>query len=172
MRCYVKKITPHVPCMPRVETKIFVFSQKCLKNLFSLFAKNHTKIYENNKNFRETKISTNTYAKIVLFGIIIFWPDFFTIFWQKFLRQFSRKKCLRKWKFLRKLSQKQNFREKTFRFLNCNMVANLQRNSQINVYSMLCRIAWSCSSALCGMAWSRNSVLCGIAGVMTPHYVA
>jgi hypothetical protein len=49
------------------------------ENLFSLFAKNS---YENNENFRETKIeakifaktkiSTNTYAKIFLFGIIIF----------------------------------------------------------------------------------------------------
>jgi hypothetical protein len=72
----------------------------------------------------EAKISTNTYAKIFLFGIIIFWPDFFTIFWQKFSRQFLEKlklmqKCswtheMNTWKFsfLRKLLWKQKFLRK------------------------------------------------------------
>jgi hypothetical protein len=56
------------------------------------------------KIFAKTKLSTNTYAKILLFGIFIFLPDFFKIFWQKFSRKFSRKR-----KVLRKLSRKRKF---------------------------------------------------------------
>jgi hypothetical protein len=87
--------------LTRVKTKIFVFifSRKFCKNhtkitkIFAkIFAKNDAKIFAKTKIeakiFAKTKITTNTYAKILLFGILIFWPDFFTIFWQKFRDNF------------------------------------------------------------------------------------
>jgi hypothetical protein len=40
------------------------------------------------KTFAKTKISTNTYAKILLFGIIIFWPDFSQFFGRNFCDNF------------------------------------------------------------------------------------
>jgi hypothetical protein len=94
----------------RVETKIFVCVY--LRKFIFAFREKIIRKYTKIKNifakiFAKTKISTNTYAKILLFGIVIFWPDFFTIFWQKFSRQF-----LRKLKLMQKSSRKRKFSRK------------------------------------------------------------
>jgi hypothetical protein len=99
----------------RVETKIFVFvfSRKFIfafceniiqkyTKITKIFAKIDAKIFAKTKIeakifaktkieakiFAKTKISTNTYAKILHFGIIKFWPDFFTIFCRNFRDNF------------------------------------------------------------------------------------
>jgi hypothetical protein len=75
----------------------------------------------------KTNISTNTSANILLLGIIIFWPDFFTIFWQKFLRQF-----LRKLKLMQNVRANENFcenfRENSLIFAWFSLFAKMKKN--------------------------------------------
>jgi hypothetical protein len=86
--------TPSSPLGLKVWNENFRFRIFAKISRKFIFAKFDAKI------FAKTKISTNTYTKIFLFGIIIFWPDFFTIFWQKFSLQF-----LQKLKLMQKCSQ-------------------------------------------------------------------
>jgi hypothetical protein len=98
-----RKMVVRIKLPARVETKIFVFvfSRKCCEKIIrkytkitKIFAKTkmEAKIFAKTKmfakTFAKTKISTNTYAKILLYGIIIFWPDFFTIFGRNFRENF------------------------------------------------------------------------------------
>jgi hypothetical protein len=135
-----------------------------------MFAK--TKIFAKYfaKTFAKTKISMNTCAKILLFGIIIFWPDFFTIFWQKFSQQFLRKlklmqKCSRnfsrKRKFSRKLSRKLPHFRMIFAF--CENEKNCFRFNPSNIVN--CRGInigpWCCHSTIyIALLFFKKSISC------------
>jgi hypothetical protein len=117
---------------------IFVFREKIIRKYTKI-----TNIFA--KTLAKMNISTNTYAKILLFGIIIFWPDFFTIFWQKFSRKRKlKRKFARKRKFSRKL--RENFREnenfyehlrKNFTFWHNHILARLFHNFLAEIFAKI-----------------------------------
>jgi hypothetical protein len=85
--CYYKIPLPVLHLLGLKRKFIFVFREKIIRKytkITKIFEKIEAKIFAKTKI--EAEISTHTYAKILLFGIIIFWPDFFTIIWQKFSR--------------------------------------------------------------------------------------
>jgi hypothetical protein len=163
--------------MPRVETKIFVFSQKCLKNLFLLFAKNHTKIYENNKNFLENFHENENFYEHLRKNCTFRYNHILTRLFHNFLAEIFatifEKKMFAKMKIFEKTFAKTKLSRKNFPFFKlqhgCKFAEKFTNKCLLHalphsVKLQLRAMRHGMESKLCAMrhSGSHDSPLCGI----------